>query len=120
MRLDRDSIQSMRTLVLMAIRLLSVLLIVTGLVTIGNRLVWAILAVGDLKQAWGVWNSIGAWHGIYLGLPMVLVGAALGGRVQRLHGGPSGPRRGDVRRAGIPMWMRMGDAPSVGIGKLSV
>ena len=65
-----------RAIVLGCLRALSTLSIAVALVMIGNRLLFGMLSSGSIEDAWSVWTGIGAWHGVYLGLPLFFVGLA--------------------------------------------
>ena len=78
MKTDRDSIQTLRLVVLLALRLVSVALVVWGLVLVGNRLLYGVLGNGDVTAAWSSWMSNGEWHGVFLGGSLCVVGGGLG------------------------------------------
>jgi len=43
-----------------------------------NRMLFGVLASGNFVDSWTIWTGIGATHGVYLGLPLVVVGVVLG------------------------------------------
>lgn len=78
MQSDSAIVHRVRAVVLGVIRIVSVAMVGAGLVMVANRLLYGLLGVGDLSSGWQAWSGIGATHGVFLGLPMVGVGLALG------------------------------------------
>ena len=64
-------------MVLGAIRVVALVMIVVGLLMIGNRVLFGLWGVGDIKQGWKMWMSNGQWHGMFLGVPLMSAGVLL-------------------------------------------
>ncbi|MEM7630330.1 MAG: hypothetical protein AAF356_13070 [Planctomycetota bacterium] len=60
-----------------ALRLAGLALAAWGAVQITSRLLFGTLGNQQLSAAWTVWNGIADTHGIFRGLPIFLLGAAL-------------------------------------------
>jgi len=78
MKLDHSTVHTARAIVQWFLRVCSVVLVVWVIVLIGNRVLFGVLGSGYLSAAWKVWMNTGEQQGIFLGLPMLLVGAGLG------------------------------------------
>jgi len=48
-----------------------------GLVLVLGRVFYGVLGTGSLRDAWRAWTGVGAGHGVFLGVPLVGVGAGL-------------------------------------------
>lgn len=68
-----------RMLILGVLRLSAVVLICWGLIQVGGRLTFGLIAPGAFSDAWRTWQGIGEEHGMFRGLPMLIVGTALAG-----------------------------------------
>ena len=73
----RMGTREMRAAVQGLIRLLALGMLVVGAVGLGNRVVFAVRGRGDMRAAWTAWQGIGAAHGVFLGVPLLVVGMAL-------------------------------------------
>lgn len=71
--------QTLRMLVLGALRLASIGLLAWGAIQLGTRLTFGLLTPGPFSDAWESWRDIGETHGVFRGIPILLVGAALAG-----------------------------------------
>ena len=72
-----DRVHGIRAVLLGLVRLVSVGLVLWGAFGIGNRLLYAVVGNGDLKQAWTAWMGAGESHGVFSGVPMVMIGLGL-------------------------------------------
>jgi len=72
-----DQVHGIRAVLLGLIRLLAAGLVVWGAFRIGNRLLFAVVGNGDLKMAWTAWTGAGESHGVFSGVPMVVIGLGL-------------------------------------------
>ena len=75
--LTNQAIWRARGVVLWIIRGVGVWLLGLGAFLVGSRLMFGMVGPGDVVSAWRVWDGIGADHGVYRGVPMLLIGAAL-------------------------------------------
>lgn len=71
-----DRVLSVRAWVQWGVRALGVVMVFAGAVMVANRVLYAVLGPGDIRNAWNVWNDIGELHGVYLGAPLALGGVA--------------------------------------------
>jgi len=78
MKLDHSTVLTARAVVQFLLRLCSVVLVLIGLVLIGDRILFGIMGNSEIKSAWTIWRNTGQWHGIFLGVPILVVGAGLG------------------------------------------
>jgi len=80
-RLTPDTTRAARTVTLWALRLVGLWLITWGLFQIGTRLTFGISGSifnnGSLRDAARTWTGIGETHGLFRGLPTLLLGIAL-------------------------------------------
>ena len=63
-----------RARLVLSLRVGGLILLLVGAVMAANRVLFAMLGSGQLDSAWRVWDGIGAWHGVFLGLPLLGVG----------------------------------------------
>lgn len=70
-------VRAVRAFTVWTARIIAIAMITTGLIGVGERLMYG-FSIGDVTSAWRVFVGIGEAHGIYRGLPLVTVGAALG------------------------------------------
>lgn len=75
---SHERVLALRAVVLGGIRLAALAMVSVGIVMVTNRLLYAWLGTGEISSSWRVFNRIGETHGIYLGLPLMAVGIALG------------------------------------------
>lgn len=71
-RLDR--VQQLRATLIGLFRLLAVGLIAYGLFLIAARFAFGLIGSGNLTSVFRVWRGIGEGHGIFRGIPMILIG----------------------------------------------
>ena len=77
MQIRRESVHGIRAALLALFRLVAVVLLAWGGVRIANRVLFAVLGNGDLSFLWKAWTGVGEDHGVFLGVPMVMVGLVL-------------------------------------------
>ena len=73
-----------RAIVLGVLRAVSLIMVAAGTVMVLNRFIFGLLGMGDLASAWSNWMGAGAWHGVFMGVPLVAVGVALALSSRRL------------------------------------
>lgn len=83
MNVTPHQINSLRAVTTWGLRLLALMLLVTGAYLMLKRLVFGI-GVWDFNSALQAWMGIGEDHSFYRGIAMMLVGGAVGAMSRRL------------------------------------
>jgi len=72
-----ERVMSVRAWVQWALRALGVAMVLVGILMMANSVLYGALGTGDIKNAWGQWTGVGRFHGVFLGVPLGAVGAAV-------------------------------------------
>jgi len=72
-----ERVMKVRAWVQWVLRALGIAMTLVGIVLVLNRVVYGLLGTGSLEDAWKTWRGIGTVHGVFLGVPLGAVGAAV-------------------------------------------
>lgn len=71
-------IHRFRCVVLGVVRSVALLMLMVGFVMVANRVLFGYIGEGSMSGAWGSWVGIGTWHGVFMGVPLIVGGIGLG------------------------------------------
>lgn len=113
-----DRVHGIRAVLLGLLRLLAAGLVGYGLYLIGARLAFGLIGNGDLVSAFQLWQGIGTDHGVFRGVPMLVIGVALGLVAKRLVVWIVRPAETGCPRCGYAVEATVSICPECGQGGL--